>query len=171
MPADRMLTKYHDIKKDPNFSDSEELYFRFPPNYYEPPDSVNEAGIRPPDMSVNRSKYDGKPRDVLTSYRTLSDGTIEPFIHWGVAQFTAGNIPSAMIDPQIGFRSRIIHDPVPDNFYHSEIRMYNPKTGKRLRTRNPSETLAWRLALKRVLTVPIQPSKESEPRTELGDQD
>jgi hypothetical protein len=105
---------------DMNFDDNENLYNRFRKEYLAEGKFL-PTGIKFPDWSVNREKY-SEPEDVL----------IPDFHEWGIAQFKVGDVPDTLPSPgDIKFDFKVEHDPVEDNYSHSEVRSY--KNGQHTR--------------------------------------
>lgn len=76
------------------------------------------TGIKFPDWSVNRSKY-SEPDDVL----------IPSYLDWGIAEFQVESVPKKMESPgNVVFEFKVEHDPVDDNYSHSEVRTYKEGT-------------------------------------------
>ncbi len=72
------------------------------------------TGIRFPDWSVNRGKY-SEPEDVL----------IPEYWDWGIAQFEVSSVPKSLNLPgNTQFEFRVEHDPLENNYSHSEVRTY-----------------------------------------------
>ena len=115
---------------DPFFDEDELLYNRcLSEHVYR--EQLLPTGIRFPDWSVNRAKY-SEPEDVL----------VPNFQDWGIAQFEVRNIPKSLISPAPGnvkFDFKVEHDPLNDNYSHSEVRTY--KNGHHSKNLNVSTTV------------------------------
>jgi len=96
---------------DPVFESEEDLYIRFSSVVGKKP---SISSIRCPDQSVNRSKYSEAEWVLL---QTFSD--------WGYGVFKVGDIPDS-INREKGdpYDFRVKHDPLEENYSHSEIRAY-----------------------------------------------
>ena len=72
------------------------------------------AGIKFPDWSTNRERY-SEPQDVL----------LPNFERWGIAGFKVSAVPARL---QTGeskeYTFAAIHEPVPDNYAHTEVRAF-----------------------------------------------
>jgi hypothetical protein len=98
---------------DPCFDGDELLYNRCLLEHING-EQLLPTGIRFPDWSVNRAKY-SEPEDVL----------VPDFQDWGIAQFEVRNIPKSLISPgSVKFDFKVEHDPLNDNYSHSEVRTY-----------------------------------------------
>jgi hypothetical protein len=100
---------------DQVFDESELLYNRCLAEHIEE-ERLLATAIRFPDWSVNRAKY-SEPEDVL----------IPDYLDWGIAAFEVGNVPKSLTSPAPGnvkYDFRVAHDPVEDNYSHSEVRTY-----------------------------------------------
>ena len=107
---------------------SERLYFRCMKEWTSQNRQVNPAHIRFPDQSVNREKY-SRPTDVL-----LPDGKEEAkaWLFWGVAAILAKDLPGNIeTSGKITYSFTAEHDPLDDNYGHTELRVY--KNGARER--------------------------------------
>lgn len=99
---------------DSVFAPEERLYLRFPRESY---DHINcgllPSAIRSPvDQSVNRGKY-SDPADVLLPH----------WPDWGIALLEVRDVPKEL-QSTITYRIRVEHDPLEDNYAHTEIRAY-----------------------------------------------
>lgn len=98
---------------DMNFDENEHLYVRCQKQHIEG-EKLLPTGIRFPDWSVNREKY-SEPEDVL----------IPNFSDWGIVQFKVKNVPELLESPgDIKYNFKVEHDPLEENYSHSEIRTY-----------------------------------------------
>jgi hypothetical protein len=98
---------------DQDFDESELLYKRCLAEHIEE-ERLLATAISFPDWSVNRAKY-SEPEDVL----------IPDYLDWGIAAFEVGNVPKSLISPgNVKYDFRVEHDPVEDNYSHSEVRTY-----------------------------------------------
>jgi hypothetical protein len=147
---DAMLTRNR--RSDQNFADDEVLYRRFhSENYLHQNRRVTLDAIALPDMSVNRSKYGGKPEYLL----------LGPNAQWGVFEFEVKDIPSPAFDEAGNkFEFSPFHAPMVANYFHTEIRCYDANA-QHVQTENaiPKEVqLRWRRRLHckiKVTKVPI----------------
>lgn len=108
------------------FAPTERLYFRCMASWIEPDGTIKPANVHFPDQSVNREMF-SKPCDVL-----LPDGTdrSKSWIHWGVATIRVENVPSSLSTAgNVTYNFTVEHDPLDDNYGHSELRVY--KGGQR----------------------------------------
>jgi hypothetical protein len=126
---------------DQQFSVTERLFFRIPPLQpgQEPqqvvsPDQV--AGL--PRTSVNRARY-SKPRDVIWG---------RP--NHGIAMLLVQEVNGkTFIDGDDRYEIRIEHDPIDDNYAHTEIRIY--KNDERVYERREIDPRV-RLALREIIS-------------------
>jgi hypothetical protein len=138
---------------DPLLSPTERLFLRCQCEWVDV-DRIKPAHIHFPDQSVNREKY-SYPTDVL-----LPDATPRSadWVLWGVVAFQVADVPAdSTTSGGVSYRFTAEHDPLEDNFGHTELRVYkdgvreqnkdriNPKIKKEYRTR---------LALRTRLIVP-----------------
>lgn len=108
---ERMLRR--DRPVDDNFDLEEELYYRCQARHVDGQRLLPEA-IRFPNFSVNRSKY-SEPEDVL----------IPSYQDWGIATFRVRDLPEPeSTDEKTEYEWRVVHDPLEDNYAHSEIRTF-----------------------------------------------
>lgn len=74
----------------------------------------SSVSIKFPDWSVNRGKY-CRPSDVL----------LPSWLDFGVAEFKVKDVPSDMKSSgDTNFNFKIEHDPLEENYSHSELRVY-----------------------------------------------
>lgn len=132
----RMLRRGRPV--DPSFSLREKLYFRCKC------DAVMDGGrIKPkqvpfPDQSVNRQRY-SKARDVLLPLSTGAEHS-RKWLFWGVAMIRVRDVPGAALDgSQVEHVFRVEHDPLDENYGHSEIRVY--KQGVHMREKREIDDL------------------------------
>jgi hypothetical protein len=99
---------------DPLFSPDEPLYYLFDAIEQ---DRVAVQRIPFPDQSVNRAKY-SRPKWVrLVAY--------PKYMNHGIAEILVGKVPTELAsDNQVGFVFKTVHDPLEENYSHSEIRCY-----------------------------------------------
>lgn len=106
---------------DSDMPPTERLYFRCMRDWLDDNDSVRPAQIQFPDQSVNRERY-SRPRDVL-----LPDGALvsRNWILWGVSMVQISDLPPDIASPGgVSFSFTAEHDPLEDNYSHSELRVY-----------------------------------------------
>jgi hypothetical protein len=97
--------------EDPDFSQDEALYQRYLKDHLID-GFFSPAGVRCPKQSVNRGKY-SEPEDVVFSETALYAG-------WGVLHYLVRDLNPALGDnPAFSFFPK--HDPLDDNYAHSEI--------------------------------------------------
>jgi hypothetical protein len=111
--------------RDPHFSPSERLFRRIPPE-----DVVNgtisDASLPSPSFSVNREKY-SNARDVVEGYPGFR-----------IAAFQVGDIPPSISgDAGESYQFGVEHEPLPDNYAHSEVNSY--REGAKLRHKPPRQ--------------------------------
>jgi len=112
---------YKDDRPIDQFFDKEELLYNRCLSDHIRGNSLLPSAIKFPDWSVNRSKY-SDPEDVL----------FPKFFDWGIAQFTVGDVPDSLTSPgEIIYNFKVDHDPVEDNYAHSEIRTYKEEIHKK----------------------------------------
>ncbi len=111
---------------DMNFDDNEKLYNRFKQEFLAEGKFL-PTGIKFPDWSVNREKY-SEPEDVL----------IPDYLEWGISQFNVSDVPNTLTSTgDIKFDFKVEHDPVEDNYSHSEVRSYkNGQHNKKIDVNN-----------------------------------
>ncbi|MBW4444358.1 MAG: hypothetical protein KME10_24695 [Plectolyngbya sp. WJT66-NPBG17] len=98
---------------DPEFEDDELLYNRCQALHVAE-QRLLPTGIKFPDWSVNRSKY-SEPDDVL----------IPTYLDWGIVEFQVDSVPKKLESlGNVVFEFKVEHDPVDDNYSHSEVRTY-----------------------------------------------
>lgn len=98
---------------DSEFSPTEDLYHRCLARHVVDKRLLPEA-IRFPNFSVNRSKY-SEPEDVL----------IPQYSQWGVATFQVKDLPpQRSTDTNTTYTWQVVHDPLEENYAHSEVRTY-----------------------------------------------
>ena len=108
---DRMFRRGRPV--DDNFDLSEELYYRCQAQHVDG-QWLLPGAIRFPNFSVNRSKY-SEPGDVL----------IPSYQDWGIATFVVKDLPEPeSTDKRTEYEWRVVHDPLEDNYAHSEVRTF-----------------------------------------------
>jgi hypothetical protein len=108
---------------DQQFSSNEPLFFRCKSEWIDS-GRLKSAYIRFPDQSVNRAKY-SKASDVLIPDTQQKS---RDWIYWGVAQVNVNDIPSPTQSiGGVAYKFTVEHDPVDDNYGHSELRVYKGK--------------------------------------------
>ena len=148
--------RQHGRPADPRFDPDERLFRRFRPEDVEG-GTVAVDALELPDMSVNREKYG--PANWL-----LLD---EAFETWGVASFMVGDIPPEMTHlGVIHYTFGVEHQPLRNNYPHSEVRAYRDGEHVDLRHKadlDPELHLRWRQRLLWKIRIAIQPKlKRSE---------
>jgi hypothetical protein len=102
---------------DENFDVAEALYYRCQAQHVDGHQLLPEA-IRFPNFSVNRSKY-SEPEDVL----------IPSYHNWGIATFGVRDLPEPeSTDEKTEYEWQVVHDPLEDNYAHSEVRTFKNRT-------------------------------------------
>ena len=99
---------------------SEFLFFRCVHDNVDKNGQVSPAGIRFPNQSVNRSKYSA-PADVLVPDQTERSAE---WLYCGVAQFLVNHLPGPMHTDERSYKFTAEHDPLEDNYGHTELRVY-----------------------------------------------
>ncbi|MEB2346133.1 MAG: hypothetical protein OZ948_15500 [Deltaproteobacteria bacterium] len=120
--------------RDPHFDPDERLYYAVDPADIEGEGedrSPNVSSIRFPDLSVNRGKYSSPP-EVL----------VGPRKDWESWYFLVSEVPPTTTfvpKPRTTdtYSFKVEHDPIPDNYAHSEVRAY--KNGERHKRGRPVE--------------------------------
>jgi hypothetical protein len=126
---------------DPIFLPDEALYIRFDQIENE---IVHPACIRAPVQSVNRSKY-SKPEWVLLA-------KYPQFLKWGYGSFKVSDIPESITsDTGVTHGFKIEHEPLEDNYSHSEVRSY--KNGKIVKRKNDAIRLKYRVILSQKIII------------------
>lgn len=98
---------------DPDFDESEQLYNRCLAEHVEN-ERLLPTAIKFPDWSVNRAKY-SEPDDVL----------IPSYQNWAIAAFAVGDVPKSLTSSgNVKYDFKVEHDPLDDNYSHSEVRTY-----------------------------------------------
>ncbi len=129
---ERLLSKGRPV--DPVFDPEEYLYRRLRALDIDPDGRIEPTSLESPDFSVNRSKY-CEPEDVILPHPSC-----------GIASFTVVDIPESFRSVEnIEYRFSIEHDPLEDNYAHSEIRSY--KDGQRLAPKKPPKSIRTRFRL------------------------
>lgn len=104
---------------DPFFEPDEQLYLRVQPDQIDK--TVERAlctAFRFPVQSVNRGKYSDSPTWVL----------YPNFFDWGIAAFEVQQIPTPVVsEGGVAYDFLVEHDPLEDNYPHSEVRAYRGK--------------------------------------------
>lgn len=133
---------------DPVFEPEERLYRRLRVIDVDLEGRIEPTSLESPDFSVNRGKY-SEPADVI-----LSDSS------HGIASFTVADVPESLLSAEeIEFQFSVEHDPLDDNYSHSEVRSY--KSGGRLGPRKKPPK-----AIKTLFRLSLVPKMEilREPR-------
>jgi hypothetical protein len=134
-----------------DFTDDEKLYRAFPPDCLDGT-ALEIDALELPDMSVNRGKF-GPPEWMLL---------LDVFNGFGVAAFCVGDIPKELLHRGVErFTSRPFHSPTPQNYPHSEIRMFNGY-GHHINAKDcldPDLDLRWRERLLQRIRVIIRPDE------------
>lgn len=108
---------------DDDFGEDEKLYRRFPPskNRKKFKKYLGQYSIALPDMSVVRSKFNGKPEFALY------DVTRNDKYHsgWGVVSIAVQDIPPETFLNGIGYPLKCKHMPLKRNYQHSEVRIHD----------------------------------------------
>lgn len=113
---------------DPVFEPTEDLYLRCSAEHVD----VEQKHALPlavtfTNQSVNRGKY-SKPEWVL----------VPRWFDWGIAAFTVQDVPESLSsEGKVRYDFKVEHDPLEDNYAHSEIRTYKggryePDAGKKV---------------------------------------
>lgn len=98
---------------DPEFNPDEQLYYRVTRHgVADDLSRILPEAFRSPDFSCNRGKY-SKPLDVLLPH----------YQDHGVAEFLVQDIPERLAsEGDVVYEFRVFHDPLVDNYAHSEVR-------------------------------------------------
>lgn len=123
---------------DPEFDPEELLYLRCLEEHVDD-GRLLAAAIRVSNQSVNRGKY-SKPHWVL----------LPDFSTWKIASLRVGDIPEALSGPPpvcVPYTFAVEHDPLEDNYAHSEIRAYKEGVYKSRLKLKPSVRLEFRTRL------------------------
>ena len=131
-----------------NFEPTEPLYWRYNKMYAG--EMVRSGlGIRFPDFSVNRGGDGfGEPGDVL----------LPDYLDMGVAMFLVRDLPTGhQSDPNTTYDFRAFHDPLEENYAHTEVRVM--KNGTSDRKMNVGSTIKKKLRqmLGERMTIVIDP--------------
>ena len=135
---------------DPTFNKNESLYRACRKDHimenenrlrYVPPDTIRFP------FSVNRSKY-SEPRHVLEHPKRQG---------WGVAEIKVGEIPKDVIKfNKTTYNLQVDHKPKPDNYAHSEIRIYkNGRYDEKVKSKKVKTK--FRIRLSEVSRVIVEP--------------
>lgn len=138
---------------DPDFDQKEKLYHRFKQLQKASNGKFYPASIRFPDFSVNRERY-SEPEDVLhPNYKG-----------WGIVSFKVEELPEP-IKIREGDKNETtytfgpVHDPLEENFAHSEVRTYkNGQYSENMNVSNKEVKTQFRIHLANKLKF----EKESE---------
>ncbi len=113
---------------DPVFDPGESLYRRLRVTDVDPDGRIEPTSLRSPDFSVNRAKY-SEPDDVVL---------FQP--NCGIASFTVADVPELLLSKEkVEYRFSVEHDPLADNYSHSEVRSY--VGSRRLAPRKPPKAI------------------------------
>jgi hypothetical protein len=111
------------VERDPHFSSSERLFRRIPPEDVRD-GSISDASLPSPSFSVNREKY------------STAEDVVKGYPGFRVAAFRVGDIPpSVSSDTGESYQFGVEHEPLADNFAHSEVNSY--LAGAKLRHKPP----------------------------------
>lgn len=148
--------------EDQNFLSAEKLYMRFKSDWLDENDHILPACIHFPDQSVNRDKC-SEAYDVLLPN---NESRAIDMVFWGVASVTVDDVPksdgtnveSKAKNKAAQLRFTVEHDPLEDNYGHTELRVY--KNGSRTRKSNVAELAkkAYRTKLAGKTAVVIRPA-------------
>lgn len=112
-------------ERDPYFSSSERLFRRVPPEDVVG-GTISDASLPSPSFSVNREKY-SSAADVIKGYPGFR-----------VAAFQVGDIPpDVSSDSGESYQFGVEHEPLPDNYAHSEVNSY--REGRKLQYKPPRQ--------------------------------
>ncbi|MCF8079573.1 MAG: hypothetical protein K9K88_09860 [Desulfobacterales bacterium] len=136
---------------DPDFNTEERLFQRFNALL-----EVNGAfypnSIRFPEFSVNREKY-SRPEDVL----------LPDFDDLGIAAYRVGDIPGPLKTPGGGTNTTYtfgpVHDPIPGNYSHSEVRTYLNGVYKRKKIKSSIIKLEFKARLSEKMEIIKHPDQ------------
>jgi hypothetical protein len=109
---------------DPGFLATERLFFRCRLDSLDGSGRIKPAEIHFPDQSVNREKY-SRRTDVL-----LPDGSprSKDWLLHGVAEVEVRDLPPETRSAgDVAYQFKVEHDPMDDNYAHSELRVYKDK--------------------------------------------
>ena len=126
---------------DSVFSPDEELYIRFDRTDGK---NVDPGCIRAPVQSVNRSKYSKAEWVVLANY--------PKFLNWGYGSFKVCDVPES-ITSEYGITHfiKVEHDPLDDNYSHSELKAY--KNGELVKRKYDAIRLKYRVILSQRIII------------------
>ncbi|MCP4662813.1 MAG: hypothetical protein GY856_46060 [bacterium] len=89
---------------------------------------IEPTSLASPDFSVNRAKY-SEPDDVVLSQPNC-----------GIASFTVADVPELLLSKEdVEYRFSVEHDPLADNYSHSEVRSY--ERWRRLAPKKPPKAI------------------------------
>ena len=129
---------------DPDFLPSERLFRRAPPDALAENRPL-ETAITFPDFSVNREKY-SLPGDLLVDHPGFS-----------ILAFEVRDIPPKLGADAREFTFRVEHEPMEENYAHSEVRTYCD--GERAR-KKPPKTIRAKFRLQLAAHARILPVSE-----------
>ena len=138
-----------------DIADDERLFFRCVKESVDSNNRIKPASVRFPDQSVNREQF-SRPGDVL-----LPDGETrsKEWILNGVVAFFRNDLPcQSSSGGDVTYTFTAEHDPVEDNYGHTELRVY--KDGRRVlksKQVNTEVKKRYRLQLARKAQVIIRP--------------
>ncbi len=120
------------VSVNENFPDDEQLYCRIKPEHLIPGTGkglvIDVTAFDLPDKSVNRSDDGGKPdmarHNVYPNCGHMCDGRHHD---WAVVSMRVCDVQRRVMDvvEGIAFETRVHHDPLPYNRFHSEIRAFD----------------------------------------------
>lgn len=143
---DRLLRRGRPV--DPVFDPGEHLYRRLRAVDIDQDGRVEPTSLESPDFSVNRSKY-SEPDDVVISHPRC-----------GIAAFTVEEVPRSLLSGgDIEYRFSVEHDPLDDDYAHSEVRSY--KDGKRLAPKKSPKAVRTKFRL--ILASKMRVLREPKP--------
>jgi hypothetical protein len=134
----------------PEFDPGEMLYHRLgtKDRFHRTPSGQIHIAFRVGDTSVNRTVPDGAPLDC-----TLSD--YPHHLDDGVIGFAVASIPRMHLRPgAASVYSKPVHDPLNENYYHTEIRCFRDSVdGERIKNPSPSTVTWFRTEFSKRLTM------------------
>ena len=113
-----------DRPKDHIFCRHEELYRRLrPEDYFRGRSGKKRFSLYSmdlPDVSVVRSKHNGKPE-----YALYDDVNKVHYVRWGIVSFEVSDIPAQPQNAGVAYNLKCVHKPHKKNYHHSEVQLWD----------------------------------------------
>ena len=133
---------------DPVFERGEPLYRRLRAFDVDADGRVEPTSLESPDFSVNRGKY-SEPGDVILLHPRC-----------GIASFLVVDVPELLVSgDDVEYRFAVEHDPLDDNYAHSEVRTYRGRRRLAPKKAPKSVRTRFRLALAAKMKILERPGR------------